>query len=589
MSNDALPVPGFATLIEAMAHHVAEKPDFPLFECIDTQGIRTHLTIAELHHKATHVARYLAAQLGAGARVLLPTNNELAFHVAFLGCLYAGCVGVPIQVPRIKPKLADLGLGRFFAVVKDCGARLALIDDTLLSGLAQFGQRVQGVMPGLKLVAVSEAEGEGQTCDITLAPVAPDSLAFLQYTSGSTSTPKGVMLTHGAIVSNQASMQRRFAIRAHSTSLSWLPLYHDMGLCSGFFIPIYLAMKCVILSPLAFIARPELWLAEISRHEDVLTGGPNFTFAHCNTRIKPEVLAHLDISRWRLAFCGAEPIRPAVIREFSDRFSACGFRPETFCPSYGLAEGTLFVSSKTDGETPVVSCFSLSALGMGKAVIAKAEQAEPSVELMSCGREHDDITVVIVDPLTLTPLEEGCVGELLVCSPGAGIGYWQKPAETAQTFGLKIAGQGEKKFFRTGDLGFKWQQELYISGRAKELIIINGVNYYPQDIEFTAQSVERSLATFKAACFSVDAEASLALIVEADAAQLAEPLAGLIEKIRTAIRLEHQLAINDILLVKPGVIPRTSSGKVQRLSCANLHRERFFESVLIDVPQGASA
>lgn len=573
-----VPDPLYPTLIDALRDHVRKKPDFTIVEVVDYRGMRSHITAQQLNERACKLASFLKRHCQPGDRVLLPTGNELSFHVAMMACFYAGCVAVPLQAPRLKKKLPDLGIGRFVSVARDCGATLALVDQGMAEEFSKIAEALAEVEHLLPFSVIQQAEADGGETLEMECTISPDALAFLQYTSGSTSHPKGVMLTHRAIVENQRSMQRRYKIRDNSTSVSWLPMYHDMGLCSGFFMPIYLGMKCVVMSPLGFIARPESWLAEISLHEDVLSGGPNFSFAHCLSRIKSEYLSQLDVSSWRVAYCGAEPIRPAVIRDFCDKFAASGFKAAAFCPAYGLAEGTVFVSAKCDGEAPVTEQFSLPDLSDGIALPAQHESIK-TIELMSCGREYADIGIVIVDPGNLQPVDDGRIGEILVHSPSAGTGFWNNEESSRQTFGLTVPGHEGKPFFRTGDLGFKHNGELYISGRIKELIIINGVNYYPQDIEFIAQSVDPSLALLKAAAFSPEGDEKLVLVMEADPKKLSMQVPALREAARSAVRQEYQIVLADIQLVKPGEIPRTTSGKVQRMQCQKLYGNGQFDCV----------
>lgn len=556
------------TLADAFELQALLHPARCAFRIIDVAGSSETLSFHEMHRQVQSLATWLAMNTSTGDRVLLPTANESAFLQAFLACASVGCVAVPIQVPRIKPKLPDLGLGRFLAVIEDCAASLTLIDASGLSVL-QSAPEYAGVavrfgahaIQGLLHTPVNEAL-------LAARRPAPESLALLQYTSGSTSHPKGVMLTQQALMENQRMIQQGYGITPDSTLVSWLPLYHDMGLCNGLLQGIASGAMTVLMPPIAFITQPLRWLQEISLHRNVVSGAPNFAYAHCAARIPEEDLSALDLSSWQVAFCGAEPIHPDTLRRFTQRFSQCGFRESVFCPSYGLAEATLFVCAE---RGPVFTVFSGPALAQG--VARPPAQGEAGVELAACGSAMPASRLCIADPVSSRILPGSEVGEICVASRSAGSGYWKQPAISAAVFGQKFAQWPGYSFLRTGDLGFLYEEKLYVAGRVKEMIIINGVNHYPQDIEYCAQQIDPALQVLKAAAFSISNAGGekVVLLMEVPAGFNAKARQMLRMNVMMQLRQAQDLVLSDLVLVKPGSIPRTSSGKVQRLMCRKLY------------------
>ncbi|MCG8673525.1 MAG: fatty acyl-AMP ligase [Pseudomonadales bacterium] len=566
------------TIAHALKDNAQSQPAETALEIVSGTGTRSTITYHELYVQAAKVADYLFAHTAQGDRVLLPTNNEMAFYSAFLGCMLSKRIAVPIQVPRPRPNLPDLGLGRFASVMRDGDIKLVLIDENFILLLEKNKEHTHQYLNGANLISVQSILREKaieSTEDRELP--SPDDIAFLQYTSGSTAAPKGVILTHKCIVANQRSMVECYQFSSNSTFVSWLPLFHDMGLSCGLFMPIFLGKKAIIFSPLSFIAKPEIWLKEIVNHSDVVSGGPNFSYTHCVNRISDDIIKSLDLSQWKVMFCGAEPINPSAIDVFFEKFKATGITEEAFFPSYGLAEATLFVSAKSAGENPLVTEFDGVLLGKNLAKIPSENGSSKSTRLMSCGRPDRDIDVKIVDPETLTPLPEGSIGEIAVNSQSMGIGYWKNEKESEKTFNKIILSGSELKYFLTGDYGFLFEGELYISGRRKEVIIVNGVNHYPQDIELTAQQQHEAFERHKAAAFTVGENQNLILALEARENKLPENTEDLEVAIKQSIRAAHQIIVDEITISNPGTIPRTSSGKVQRINCAKLYSEGFFK------------
>lgn len=572
--------PKYTTIVHAAASHARETPDKIAFEHIIDPMRKKSITFLELHQQALSIAKFLRLTAQKGDRILLPTNNDLSFQSAFLACLYAGCVAVPIQIPRHKRNHPDMGLARHISVIRDADIKITLLDAAYVETLKKYQGSIDDVFPGTRVKPIQDILAcVEEHSDLDTLPE-PSKLAFLQYTSGSTSDPKGVMLTHECIVENQNSMKNCYQLSEENTFVSWLPVYHDMGLCTGLFMPLYLGVKAVMMTPQTFIAKPSLWIREISQHKNVVSGGPNFAYLHCTHRVSEQELQAIDLRQWTIAFCGAEPIRPETITQFIDKFSIAGFHKSAFFPSYGLAEATLFVSAKTAHEDPIVRSFCTNSI---RSNIAKLQISDIKniTNLMSCGRPGNDIQVAIVNPETLAPLRDGEIGEIAVHSKSSGIGYWNNNKETNRTFHRVLNGAGKDKYLLTGDLGFILDRELYISGRRKEIIIQNGVNHYPQDIEYTAQMIDPELGKYKAAAFPIrDNCNSLILVLEVRSSNLLKNSDDLIRRIMQSVRLEHQLIIDSVIFVSPGAIPRTSSGKVQRKLCETLYQQGHFQQLL---------
>jgi len=400
--------------------------------------------------------------------------------------------------------------------------------------------------------------------------VGPERLAFLQYTSGSTGDPHGVMVSHGNLLANQALIKESFDHSESSTLVGWLPLYHDMGLIGNILQPLYVGATAVLMSPMAFLERPVRWLRAISKYRAHTSGGPNFAFDLCARKISESEKEGLDLSSWRIAFSGAEPVRAATLERFAGQFHACGFDSDSFYPCYGLAEATLVVTAPTGRRAPAVLSIDRSALEEN--CVGNGETGN-SVSVVGCGRVWPDHHLAIVDPNTLEPCPEGTVGEIWVAGPSVAQGYWRQPAETERTFHAVLDARSTRRFMRTGDLGFLEAGELYITGRLKDLIIIAGRNYYPQDFELAIEENVEETRPGCCAAFSTLAgeEEALVLIVEPQRGQLAllrdngsQPL---FRKIREAVTSECGVAPVEIVLVQPGSIPKTSSGKIRRSEC----------------------
>ena len=522
------------------------------------------LSYAQLDQRARAIAVALQAAGEPGQRVLLLQQPGLDFVTSFYGCLYAGAIAVttyPAHRGRLKqalPKICDL--------LKDAECSTVLTTaDTAEAFAAAWNEMIGGRCP---LVIASDTICLNDAEKWHAPAVGRDSVAFLQYTSGSTSSPRGVAVTHGNMLHNSELIARGFESDSRSMGISWLPPYHDMGLIGGVVKPLFVGFPVVILSPYAFLQQPFRWLQTITKVRATVTGGPNFAYDLCIRKVTREQREALDLSSWKIAFNGAEPIHPETMERFSAIFSSCGFNPKAFYPCYGLAESTLYVTGGKALAGPKYVHVDRSKLEQGRAVAAKPDDEDAKV-LVGCGHASADQKVVIVDPQNKRRCPDGRVGEVWVSGPSVAAGYWNRPQESAKVFCARLADTGEGPFLRTGDLGFLQQGELFVTGRIKDLIIINGRNLYPQDVEITAQASHPGLQPFGGAAFSVEHSGQERLVIAQEVQRefLRSNSADMLVAIRQAVARDYDVQAYAIALLKPGQVPRTSSGKVRRSLC----------------------
>ncbi|KND30157.1 hypothetical protein IQ63_29230 [Streptomyces acidiscabies] len=560
-------VPEFPTLPAALSHWAAVRPDDTAYVFASPQGDADRtVSYRELERSALCVAAFLRTTARPGDRVLLLLPPGLDYLAAFLGCLYAGTVAVPLYPPRPGAKL-----DRIEAVVRDCRPTHALTVDLLLDHL-------RSAADGLRLHSVEEIRAAGHSASLPLPRA--DDLAFLQYTSGSTGTPKGVMVGHGNLAENDRAIAAGFGVRADDVILSWLPLYHDMGLIGTALLPLYLGVRAVLLDTFAFIHDPLSWPEAVSRYGATCSGGPNFAYQLLADRHDPERLAGLDLSSWRIAFNGAEPIIPATLERFAELYGRHGFDRGALYPCYGLAEATLFVS----GAEPMAGYEALS-LSRRAVESGRLEDAPPDdadrLDVVSCGRAAVD-TEIVIRSTDGRALPDGEIGEICVRGPGVAGGYWERPEASEDTFRARVEGR-DGTFLRTGDLGALRDGRLCPVGRSKDLIIVAGRNFYPYDVENLASAASDDLRRGCAAAFQPElAEPRVVLVAEAargavsrlrsDTAAVAELGAA----VRRRVGAECGLDLADVVLVYPGSIPKTSSGKIRRAET----RKRFLEGGL---------
>lgn len=565
-----------STLVELLRYRVAQQPDAQAAAFISDEGNDTLCwSYADLDRQARAIGALLQQHGAGGQRVLLVYPPGLDFVAAFFGCLYAGAVAVPAYPPRPR------SLGRFQTIVEDAEP-VAALTTADLHEMIEAGLRETPGFPPVRWI-ITETVSQDLAADWREPEITREHLAFLQYTSGSTTTPRGVMVSHGNLLHNSEMIRQCFGITPQDRVLIWLPLYHDMGLIGGMLQPIYTGIPVTFMSPVAFLQRPFRWLDAVSRLGSTISGGPNFAYDLCVRKITPEQRATLDLSQWRVAFNGAEPVRASSLAQFAATFAPQGFQPQAWYPCYGLAEATLIVSGIRRNAHPTMMSVSAAALETGVVVPSLPEAGART--LISCGGTCCDEEISIVDPETLEGLADGQVGEIWVRGPSVAGGYWQRTEENTATFGARRAA-GDGPWLRTGDLGFISAdpdggcRELFITGRIKELIIMDGRNHYPQDIELTVEGCHPALRSHGVAAFSVDVngEERLVIIAELEREHLpgrlnaADPKA-VTRAVRQAVAEQHAISLYDLVLVKPGSVPVTTSGKIQRRAC----RARYLE------------
>jgi 8-amino-7-oxononanoate synthase len=579
------------TIVDLLRQRAAYRPHDRAFTfLVDGETAELNITYAELDRKARTVGAWLMASGMQGKRVLLLYPSGLDFIAAFLGCLYGGAIAVPAYPPR-----KNRSVERIEAIAADANASVAL---TTRDVLDRF-DALRATAPSLeKLLWKVDSELEGDWAERWQRPdINGQTLAFLQYTSGSTGTPKGVMLSHENLLHNSLRIMQAFEITRSQSGVFWLPSFHDMGLIGGILVPLYGGKFNVLMSPVAFLQKPLRWLEAISTYRATISGGPNFAYELCVRKITPEQRSKLDLSSWSLAFNGAEPVRPETIDAFCEAFAPCGFRREAFFPCYGLAESTLMVTGGMKFEPPVIRAFDAASIETGAALV-RTGFAPGTRRLVGSGRELDGQDVRIVDPQTCEALPPGRIGEIWVSGPSVAQGYWNRPDASKETFGAMLAmpdshsqTQSVKKwrpnpgpYLRTGDLGFFDNGELFVTGRLKDLIIVRGRNHYPQDIEHSVEEASPLVRAGSVAAFSVDVDGRERVVVVAElerGKRDSGDIAASFDAIRKRLAVEHEVALEAIVMVRPNSIAKTSSGKIQRHAC----KRQFLEGTLEVVEQ----
>jgi acyl-CoA synthetase (AMP-forming)/AMP-acid ligase II/alkylation response protein AidB-like acyl-CoA dehydrogenase/acyl carrier protein len=574
------------TLIDALEKRASSLSDRVAYRFL-REGEFEHdsITFGDLRRRARAAAAHLASLRGSGrdeaAILLYPQGIE--FIVAFFACLYAGVMAVPASISNRKRGVDILG-----RIAEDAGARW------ILSTGAQLQQLTRDVVDAPRLANLACLDIEQAADGSASAPlprIEPAVIAMLQYTSGSTGMPSGVAITHTNLVDNQMQMQRSFEHDDATVIVSWLPMFHDMGL-GTVLMSIWTGRPCVFMSPSVFVQNPRRWLAAISHYRGTVSLAPDFAYDLCVRRIGPKDREGLDLSSWKVALNGSEPVRSSTLERFVEVFGPCGFRRETFLPAYGLAEATMFVSSDERREPPVVKRFNKANLQLGEATAESDPELGQS--LVSCGHPWFGTRLIIVDPSTREERAPGKVGEVWVQGGAVGVGYWNKEVETKYTFQASTS-DGRGPFLRTGDLGFISEGRFFVAGRHKDLIIIRGRNHSPQDIEDSVSTCHPALVPRGCAAFSIDTDEGERLVVVQEVARTALrtlDAATVIRSIRAIVSDNHALQTHAVVLLKPSGLPRTTSGKVRRKTC----RQNFLESSLpavatwgAEVPAAVSA
>ncbi|HEY5920126.1 MAG TPA: fatty acyl-AMP ligase [Kofleriaceae bacterium] len=568
-----------SSLVDVLRTRAAAQPDRQAFGWWgDRGGIESSITYAALDDKARAIGAALQAKAAPRARALLLYAPGFDYVAAFYGCLYGNVIAVPAYPP--EPTRLDRTLPRLRAIIADAQATVVLTSSAILAFVAP----VLALAP--ELAALSWIATDPLTDASSWSP--PDlseaDLAFLQYTSGSTGAPKGVMLSHANLLENSEVIRRAHEYHEHTRMVAWVPPYHDMGLIGSIIQPVYAGFPCTLMSPMTFLRKPLSWLQAITQIRATSSGAPNFAFDLCARKVTAEQRHKLDLSSWDVAYCGSESVRRDTLERFTQTFASCGFRRSALYPCYGLAEATLIATGATKGTGYTVN----RAGGV------------------SCGHTITGGTLAIVDPDRHTRCGIGTVGEIWLRSTSIASGYWNRPDETTQTFAAQIEGEAGT-WLRTGDLGLIQHGELYVTGRLKELIIVRGLKHSPSDLEATIEQTQWHTPHFRpggSAAFSADAagEERLFVVVEVERRQRerragnarsverrrgadrrARPFAyrpgvealsfdpaRVVGELRNAIAAQHGVEVAGVFLTRPGAIPKTSSGKKQRILCRSL-------------------
>lgn len=568
------------TIVDVLRAQASRSPDRGYVRVDAPAGAVAQLTFPELDRRACAIAGWLRGemQVAKGAPVLLAFPQGLEFIAALYGCIYAGAVPVPVPPP--EPQRLARTLPRLTQVIRSSRAALLLTSPELAgpvaAGLAQTGL----ADTGLRVAAPTDGDPDDRP---SFQPDArPDDIAFLQFSSGSTSAPQGVPVRHSSLLANLEQLRRAVGANEATTILSWVPFYHDMGLVGGVFNIATQPAGGYIMSPLTFLHRPIKWLRAISDLRVTMSSGPNFAYELCVRRTTPEERGGLDLSTWERAVCGGEPISYRTMRRFEEAFAPAGLRPGVLAPCYGLAEATLIASGGPPGR-------GLSHLAVDHERLGEQrggdDADDPGVTtVVGCGQPAEGSTLLIVDPDSRRPVDEGRVGEIWIAGPHVALEYWGQPERSGETFGAALA-DGSGSFLRTGDLGFMRGGELFVTGRIKDLIIIAGKNYYPQDIEWTVERAHPSVRPGCVVAFSVATERGeeLAIVAEIERRHLGRALEvdpqhaptepgafdphEIFRGVTEAVGYHHDLRIGALALVRAGSITKTTSGKLQRAAC----------------------
>ncbi len=521
-------------------------------------------TYQELERRAGALGAWLQQRQIRQERVLLLFPAGLDFVTAFMGTLAGGAVAVPASLPRLNRNLE-----RLRSIVRDSKPAAVMTTSDLLARVRPWVEEASAP-DAMSWLCVDEITDE-LAADWRPPTLSGSDLAFLQYTSGSTASPKGVMVSHGNLLHNCEYLRSIAEDDEESVGASWLPHFHDMGLVDGILHPLYSGYPSYLMSPLSFLQKPVRWLETISLYRVTNSGGPNFAYDLCVQKVGPEQKARLDLRSWRMAYNGAEPVRGETLRRFAGSFAECGFRWRSFFPVYGLAEATLVVSSGQLADEPKQLELEAAALE-GHRVQPASGNGAMTRSLVGCGPVSCGMQAVIVDPDTRVRCVPGQVGEIWVRGPSVAQGYWEQPEATAETFSACLA-DGDGPFLRTGDLGFFDGSELFVAGRLKDLIILGGRNHHPQDLELTAEQAHEAVRTGCCAAFTVEDEGQERLVIAVevrrerrhdDAGALGPRVTA---AIRRAVAESHDIQVHRIVLLEQGTLPKTSSGKLQRHAC----------------------
>lgn len=560
-------------LAEIVQFHAARKSDQTAYIFLkDGEDLEIRITFGELDRQARAFAAALQKVAKPGERALLLYPSGLEFIVSFLGCLYAGIVAVPTTVPHLKRATP-----RLRAMVEDAQATIACTDMELFNKIKVLFEEYPAFQ---ELHWIVNEEVEAKLADQWQDPeTKADDLCFLQYTSGSTSAPKGVMISNANLISTIRDLQIGAKLQDDCNFVSWLPIFHDLGLILGLLTPLYAGGKAIFMSPVAFLEKPVRWLRCITKYKSKLTVAPNFAYDLCNQKVTEEEIASLDLSSLHGAGNAAEPVRMETVQTFARKFAPCGFKWEAFAPSYGLAESTVMVSATTPGEGLSYCALDPDAFKNNKLVFIPNDSPKGHISV-GCGWSAIGADIRIVNPQTRIQCAPDEVGEIWIQSMSVAQGYWRNPEASETVFKARLADTHEGPFLRTGDMGFIHEGNLHISGRIKDMVIIQGRNFYPQDIEMTVEKTHEGLRPSCGAAFSVDDGENEHLVivqeVKRDFRKSTEEFEKMANAIRMGVAKYHGLRAQAVVLIMPSTVYKTTSGKIQR----NAVRKAFLNNSL---------
>lgn len=557
-----------APLTDVLEARAAHTPDKVAYRFLHDHGEET-ITYSALHTRASTLANILRQRETRGTPVALVFPSGLEFVVALFACMYAGAIATPVSVSRKGAMRASLWL-HLGHIAKDAGATLMLSTRETAADLATTApQLIESFnwffTDDLKLDRDAPAFREKSD------PHAP---ILLQYTSGSTAIPKGAVITSQQLIANLAMWEEAYRLTDESVIVNWLPHYHDLGLLGHILHAMFVGASCVMMDPLTFIARPESWLEAITKYRGTFSGAPNFGYEVCINKIKPEQASGFDLQSWRVALNGAEPVRVQTIQRFAAMFASAGFRPEAMCPAYGLAEATAIVAGG-EGVVPAgLRCFASDELMRGR-VVELPHDATHGRWVVGCGWKLGSETIAIVDPDNVTRSAPGTVGEIWVSGRAVASGYWQKPIESEAIFGARLLNEADaedKTYLRTGDLGFILDEQLYLTGRLKDTLVVRGAVHYPHDIEQAAETAHpafrRSGSTAAFQVDSGDGEEQLVVLQEVESNQVTpDEYPTCLQALRNIVADQHGLLVHTVCLLERGGVLKTTSGKIRRAAC----------------------
>ncbi|NET90321.1 MAG: amino acid adenylation domain-containing protein [Kamptonema sp. SIO1D9] len=564
------PVIKAETLVNLLRRRAIEQPQQLAYTFLtDRLSEEANISYGELDRYARAIGAKLQSLDLRGNRALLLYYPGIDYIAGLWGCLYAGVVAVTVYPPKFsRSNRKRSRLETIQTIALDAQPAIGLTTSTLLGRAEEFIAQ-SSCLEAFPWICSDELPREAAS-NWQMPSLDTNSLAFLQYTSGSTTTPKGVMLSHGNLLHNLSLIRHNFRLTPASRGVIWLPPYHDMGLIGGILEPIFVGFPVTLMSPMTFLQRPLNWLQTISQKSATCSGGPNFAYELCLQKITHQEKKNLDLSCWDVAFCGAEPIRPQTVERFIAAFAACGFRQEAFYPCYGLAEATLLASGAQKAQYPTIKSFQKKELERDR-VIEVGTHDEESKKVVGCGQAVPSQKIAIVNPQTLQVCESNQVGEIWLSGASVAQGYWNQEENTQQTFFSSLPDSTHEAYLRTGDLGFLHQGELFVTGRLKDSIAIAGRNYYPQDLELTVEQSHSALKMGGCAVFSVEVDRAdsekIVIVQEVKRSVGHDRWEEIKSAIRQSIADRHSLQVYAVVLIKFGSLPKTASGKIQRHTC----------------------